>query len=153
MITPDFVLGGRAVFTVDTDSDYYTLRIAKTRFGSAKEPFYFLFQLVDPASRRGGRYIGSVDPDSGHIQLTTKSWLMSDSPEIIDLQLAFDAIWGDVPLPDGWEIRHVGRCGVCDRRLTTPESLERGIGPECYGQRNMRGIKRTSHRRLPRRAA
>lgn len=24
-----------------------------------------------------------------------------------------------------------GKCGVCGRKLTTPESIERGIGPEC----------------------
>jgi hypothetical protein len=24
-----------------------------------------------------------------------------------------------------------GRCGVCNRKLTNPESRERGIGPEC----------------------
>lgn len=149
MITPDFVLGGRAVFTLDTDADYYTLRVAKKSFANSKRPYYFLFQLVDPAKRRGGRYIGCLEPDSGRIQLTTKSWLTSDSDEITDLQLAFDAIWGDAQLPDTWELRHVGRCGVCERRLTTPESLERGIGPECYGQRNRRSIRRTSHRELP----
>lgn len=24
-----------------------------------------------------------------------------------------------------------GKCGICGRKLTTPESIERGIGPEC----------------------
>jgi len=26
----------------------------------------------------------------------------------------------------------VGRCAVCGRRLTDPESVRRGIGPKCY---------------------
>jgi hypothetical protein len=34
-------------------------------------------------------------------------------------------------LPDSVEIWHEGRCGRCGRKLTVPESIERGIGPEC----------------------
>lgn len=29
-------------------------------------------------------------------------------------------------------INHEGHCGRCARPLTTPESVERGIGPECW---------------------
>lgn len=30
-----------------------------------------------------------------------------------------------------------GKCGICSRRLTTPESIERGIGPECAAKLGM----------------
>jgi hypothetical protein len=30
-----------------------------------------------------------------------------------------------------------GKCGICSRRLTTPESIERGIGPECAAKMGM----------------
>lgn len=29
------------------------------------------------------------------------------------------------------EVYHCGRCGRCGRRLTTPESIATGLGPEC----------------------
>lgn len=29
------------------------------------------------------------------------------------------------------EFWHEGQCGVCARKLTDPESIKRGIGPEC----------------------
>src|SRR5262245_36255176 len=32
------------------------------------------------------------------------------------------------------EIHEEERCGCCGRALTDPESIERGIGPECYGK-------------------
>lgn len=32
------------------------------------------------------------------------------------------------------EIKTADRCGACNRRLTDPVSLERGIGPECFGK-------------------
>lgn len=50
----------------------------------------------------------------------------------------FDSIW--TPLEQGctwnWRIEfwHEGSCGVCGRKLTVPESVAAGIGPECAGK-------------------
>jgi hypothetical protein len=33
--------------------------------------------------------------------------------------------------PDTFEFWHEGRCAACARRLTVPQSIERGLGPEC----------------------
>lgn len=30
------------------------------------------------------------------------------------------------------EVRHEGKCGRCGRPLTVPESIDRGIGPDCW---------------------
>lgn len=38
------------------------------------------------------------------------------------------------PLPAGLEAHEESRCGVCGRALTDPVSIERGIGPECFGK-------------------
>jgi hypothetical protein len=35
-------------------------------------------------------------------------------------------------LPTFIEIWHEGKCCKCGRTLTTPESIQRGIGPECF---------------------
>lgn len=37
------------------------------------------------------------------------------------------------PTAPGLEIMEESRCGRCGRQLTDPVSIERGIGPECYG--------------------
>lgn len=37
-------------------------------------------------------------------------------------------------LPIGLEAFEESRCGCCGRALTDPVSIERGIGPECYGK-------------------
>jgi hypothetical protein len=34
-------------------------------------------------------------------------------------------------LPDYIEVWHEGKCGKCGRKLTTPKSIDNGIGPEC----------------------
>lgn len=33
--------------------------------------------------------------------------------------------------PDGVEIWHAGKCGICGRKLTVPSSIAIGIGPDC----------------------
>lgn len=40
---------------------------------------------------------------------------------------------GGFPVAEGLEIMEEERCGKCGRALTDPVSIERGIGPECYG--------------------
>ena len=48
---------------------------------------------------------------------------------------AFEWLWRMLksakPLPPTFEFWHEGRCGKCGKKLTTPESIERGLGPEC----------------------
>lgn len=34
----------------------------------------------------------------------------------------------------GFDYKYEGRCRVCNRRLTTPESIDSGIGPKCAGR-------------------
>ena len=34
-------------------------------------------------------------------------------------------------LPESVVIHHENRCGRCGKRLTVPESIESGYGPEC----------------------
>lgn len=31
-------------------------------------------------------------------------------------------------------VQHVGRCSKCNRKLTNPESMNRGMGPECFSK-------------------
>jgi hypothetical protein len=44
--------------------------------------------------------------------------------------IAFGWAWRH-PDSDKLEVWHEGRCGRCGRRLTVPESIESGLGPEC----------------------
>jgi len=47
---------------------------------------------------------------------------------------AFDWVWAQISngkMPASLELWHEGRCGRCGRKLTVPESIESGFGPEC----------------------
>jgi hypothetical protein len=59
--------------------------------------------------------------------------ITSDAPSM----KAFAWTWKQLvqgKLPDSLEIYHEGSCGRCGRKLTVPESIARGIGPECYSK-------------------
>lgn len=48
--------------------------------------------------------------------------------------VAFAWVWKHLSsgrMPGSLAVYHEGRCGKCGRRLTTPESIERGLGPTC----------------------
>jgi hypothetical protein len=50
---------------------------------------------------------------------------------------AFDWAWKQLVrgnMPTELEIWHEGRCGRCGRKLTVPESVAAGFGPECAGR-------------------
>jgi hypothetical protein len=48
-----------------------------------------------------------------------------------DLKQAVKVLLGDPKAASQAYARESGCCGVCNRSLTTPESIEAGIGPEC----------------------
>ena len=35
---------------------------------------------------------------------------------------------------NSFTVHHEGKCGCCGRSLTVPESIKRGIGPECWSR-------------------
>ncbi len=51
------------------------------------------------------------------------------------------------PMPDGLEVREEDLCGCCGRALTDPVSIDRGIGPDCYGRKT--GSKHETRKQGP----
>lgn len=65
---------------------------------------------------------------------TAKSKIGEDAPSC----KAFTFFWRHLierhRIHDGIEVWHEGHCGRCGRTLTVPESIQRGIGPDCAQQ-------------------
>lgn len=123
----DYILGGDA---------YFTLRSKKTgtRFtyhANAPENdggMRFLAVLTGPANEEDYRYFGYIRGAIFHFG--RKSKISMDAPSVI----AFRWAWNQLDkgkLPGALEIWHEGRCGRCGRKLTVPESIANGFGPEC----------------------
>ncbi len=123
-----FMLAGNARVTlVSTKTGVrYTYKIQLGK-GDAAPHFVALLTGADNESSYSflGTIFGSVTYKHGG-----RSKIASDAPSA----LGFAWVWSRLvrgELPVGVEIWHEGRCGCCNRALTTPDSIARGIGPIC----------------------
>lgn len=139
-VTPGFVLAGDATFTVSNGSGkHFTYRVRQAH----DTGFHFLFVLTKPDNTDddGYTYVGRVI-HVPRIKCTLKPTRKSKYPVTNSVwrvgNWALRAIWQHAyqgyELPPGMSIKHTGNCGRCGRMLTTPESLDTGLGPECAAQ-------------------
>lgn len=121
MISREFVLAGRAIFTVSNGKGrHYTYRVTMGKLRS--------FVSILNGSDNTWNYvnIAMLNPDTGELV-----GQYGDDIRIKVLRWALRKIWSQSSLPHGYAIQHAGKCGRCGRLLTTPQSLESGLGPEC----------------------
>lgn len=124
-----FVTSGNAYFTLRSTptSTRYTYQVAAPR-GVRGGRILFVRVLFGPDNSNDYRYLGVIE--GGRYRRTRSSTL----PESDARQVAFGWMHSHLmrgQLPPQAEIWHEGRCGRCGRRLTVPESVARGLGPEC----------------------
>lgn len=93
---------------------------------------YFVSVLVGPDNSRDFKYLGRIARDlfwAGR-KVPRPGDIARDAPSAT----AFAWAWRNLirgTLPAQLEIYHEGSCGRCGRKLTVPESIESGFGPEC----------------------
>jgi hypothetical protein len=144
MIGKDFVTAGNAIFTVQVNDEHFTYRINKPMFERgrrlkdserANKP-YFIGKLAGPDNHNDYKYLGVFNPTDFTVNITPKSLYSKTSKAVIVLEKALAALLlGDESaLPEGWHILPPTHCGRCGRLLTVPESIENGIGPECFAK-------------------
>lgn len=134
-VTREFILAGDAIFTVETpDGKHYTYRIEKIEATDRWPTVWFAKMLTGPDNDGDYSYVGKLCDFTGQVRVTAKSVLPADAYPIRLLNRVLCRVWGDDHAAierAGFKVFHEGRCGRCARRLTTPESVTRGIGPEC----------------------
>jgi hypothetical protein len=146
---PDFFFGGRSYFTVsDPQGERYTFRIQKLAEKKKKrksdKDVFFASVMTGPDNTRSYSYMGVFEPDKcpqikgskiqreSLVRRTKNSKVSEDDLALKVMRWAIWVIMTEREIPEGYKIQHEGRCGKCGRRLTVPESIERGIGPVCY---------------------
>lgn len=136
----DFILGGKAIFTVSNPTgERYTFRVnrkeADARFDrwNDGQPTFFVKLLTGPENSTDYTYLGILTP-AGDVKLTKASRFTDETKPVRVVRWALGLIFRGRRLPDGYSIHHEGRCGRCGRLLTVPESVDSGFGPECLGR-------------------
>lgn len=122
-----FALGGNAHLTLRSrkSGTRYTYRVKASDDGRVR----FVGLLTGPNNDADYTYIGVLRDDG--FRLTKKSAMPEDAPPVRAMRYFADKVIEGERLPPALEVFHEGRCGRCARRLTVPESIESGFGPEC----------------------
>lgn len=124
-----FFSGGKAVFTVDNGKgEHYTFRIGRR---TEEQPF-FVSLLTGPDNENSFTYMGLYNPETHEVRLTQKSRYTEDTKPVKVIRWALKTVVTGKSLPEGYRIQHEGKCCRCGRTLTTIESVDRGVGPECW---------------------
>ena len=125
-------------FRATKTGTHYTYRVnagdlTDEQIARGWKPLYFVKLLTGSNNEEDYTYIGYVmfrDGKAPEFKLGKKSKLTFESQPVKAFTWAL-SILVQGRMPQGLEIRHEGRCGRCNRTLTTPESIDAGFGPDC----------------------
>ncbi len=130
-----FVLAGNATFTLVSIGTgvRFTFRVRAQRTNSVTylaHSMRFVSVLTGSSNENDFEFLGSIF-SNGRYSHGRKSRVTLGAPS----SKAFAWFWarlagdrGPSPVAEFW---HEGKCGRCGRKLTVPESIASGIGPEC----------------------
>lgn len=128
-----FIRAGDAIFTIKhtVSGHHLTYRM---QVCDENPELYFIKVLTGPDNTSSYTYLGTVREDKYISGLKynhgAKSSIGKDA-KTATIAYSFFECLNKKALPSTWEVWHTNRCCRCARLLTTPESVERGLGPEC----------------------
>jgi len=121
-----FALMGNATFTVRSckTGTRFTFRVRQPKDDAP----HFVSVLNGPDNESNYAFLGTIFNGEKFVH-GRKSRITPEAPSAV----AFNWVWAHIGngLEGKVEIFHEGKCCRCGRKLTTPESVEAGIGPEC----------------------
>jgi hypothetical protein len=135
-----YLLAGRATVTIVSKATgtRFTYEVNRGKDPNTGEPsgIYFVSLLTDPDNERGFKYFGHIFVKSGDFVHGKKARITEDASGVRAWRWFYNQVIKMRQTPDEakLEVWHEGRCAKCGRKLTVPESVERGIGPECWAR-------------------
>lgn len=128
-----FVLAGNATITLVgvASGQRYTFKVKKPDDFNPNRPIWFVSVLKGSNNEADFGYIGQIMYAEAREYIRgRKCW-----PTFFKASDAFAWFWKrahrGVNFEPHLEVWHEGRCGKCGRKLTVPESIASGFGPEC----------------------
>ncbi len=123
----EFVAAGNATFTLKSvkSGSRFTFKVKL----SDDKRMSFVSLLRGADNETDYSYLGLIR--NGTYEHGRKSMISKDAPSAKAFAWLYSTVMPSALIPASLEIWHEGKCGRCGRKLTTPESVARGIGPEC----------------------
>lgn len=132
-----FMLAGNATLTLKSvkTENRFTFRVKlapEPEEGATPGPVsHFVALMNGPDNETNFQYLGHIYRDNYLYVHGRKSKIGTDAPSAGAFLWFYNQVQDHKRIPDSVEVWHEGRCGRCNRKLTVPDSIERGIGPEC----------------------
>lgn len=140
-----FIGAGNATFTVEVSADFaakhhcqpwytYNVSLWPADENPMGRDVWNVSLLSGPNNTADYTYLGQLNPNNGDVRLTKSSRLTVASWPVRILRRVLFRLFADQMdqvTAAGWDLKHAGRCCRCGRKLTTPRSVETGIGPVC----------------------
>lgn len=123
-----FLTAGKATVTLvsKTTQTRFTYKINKSDDGQ----MLFVSTLTGADNVSSFTYLGHIKPTQMIYWHGRKSKISADALSARAFDWAFRQLAKRV-MPETLEVWHEGKCGRCGRKLTVPESISSGFGPEC----------------------
>lgn len=137
----NYLLAGNSLFTIMNaeSGNHATFRITNLKRidPHATRDLWFVKVLSGGADEKRYMFLGSIRKDGGSF-IYRHSPKSKAHPENIGVKVI---VWflrkiQNGTLPEFFHMFHEGRCGICGKTLTDPESIKRGYGPDCWGRRS-----------------
>lgn len=133
------VMGGKSTFTLVSTSSgtrfTYKFSTPKEQLSDGNTDFDVIFIKVLSGSdnETGYQYLGQVFPKRSGLQYNhgRKSRVGDTAPSVKAIRWFLHQLQGEGSNLNKVEFWHEGRCARCGRKLTVPESVETGFGPDC----------------------
>lgn len=124
-----FVEAGNATVTLNSmkTGKHYTYKIKKI---SDNSTIYYVNLLTNGDNSGRYTYIGTYNSVSKLFRITSKSKMTYNSTPVKAFMYFCKGLYRREIMKD-LEVLHDNKCGRCNRKLTTPESIKYGFGPEC----------------------
>jgi hypothetical protein len=136
-----FMIAGNAVVTFKSlkTGTHFTYKISPAPDQATGEPrkdFFFVGVLSGSDNTSDYKYLGFFNTTQMvYRHGTAKSKIAADASSAKAFAWVFNQVFIRREMPDDvLEVWHEGKCGRCGRRLTVPESIASGFGPECRGR-------------------
>jgi len=127
----DFIFAGKAIFTIESQDSgvWYTYQMNQAK---KNENLFFVSVLRGADNLSSYSYMGLVIKEGENFKftLTKNSKYKIDAVCVKAFSFFFTNITRNFIHPK-MNFYHMGICGKCGRVLTTPDSVDRGIGPVC----------------------
>ncbi len=143
-ITREYVVAGNACFTVSNGAgNWYTFKVRRKEFENGVR--YFAKFMNGQDNEGSYAYLGMIDPEALTFRTTPASQNLAGSTPAKALAWALDVLAGRSTgeRQAAAEIMPSTRCCRCGRLLTTPDSVNAGIGPECAGRVSVAPLRPT----------